>query len=147
MDTRLYHLDCRILLTPVNSPDAIVTFNNDVIYAGKIYNPTVITIDQQLPANDYRLMIEHINKDNLDNSTALIVDSITFNRISDNKFVWAGTFFPNYPEPWASEQKNSLKTQLPAHNYLGWNGKWVLIFSLPVFTWMHKTLDLGWIYD
>lgn len=31
--------------------------------------------------------------------------------------------------------------------YLGWNGLWVLEFELPIFTWIHKLENLGWIYD
>ena len=32
-------------------------------------------------------------------------------------------------------------------NYLGWNGEWVLEFETPIFTWIHRTQNLGWIYE
>jgi len=146
VDTRLYHLKCQLLLTPVQTPEAIITFNDTVMYAGKIYEPTIINIDYKLPKGDYQLIVEHINKDNLDNTTALIVDNIIFNNISDPKFAWAGVYYPNYPEPWASEQGDTLAPALPSQTYLGWNGKWTLTFDVPVFTWIHKIQNLGWIY-
>jgi hypothetical protein len=80
---------------------------------------------------------------------AVIIESVSFFGIEDPKFAWAGIYKPNYPEPWASEQKSQgvvLKQQLVAHTYLGWPGKWTLTFTVPVFTWIHKTQDLGWIY-
>ena len=35
----------------------------------------------------------------------------------------------------------------PYENYVDWNGIWVLDFTVPVYTWLHKVLGLGWIYD
>ena len=32
-------------------------------------------------------------------------------------------------------------------NYLSWNGEWKLDITTPIFTWIHKTQQLGWIYD
>jgi hypothetical protein len=36
---------------------------------------------------------------------------------------------------------------LKNHTYLSWNGKWTLTFDVPVFTWIHRVQNLGWIYD
>jgi hypothetical protein len=101
------------------------------------------------------LTVEFLNKQ--DNDTvpdqgldkAVIVESISFFGIEDPKFVWAGIYEPKYPELWASQQKAqgvALKQQLCPHNYLGWNGKWTLTFDVPVFTWIHQTQNLGWLY-
>lgn len=101
------------------------------------------------------LVVEFLNKHNHDCvpdqnlDKAVIVDSVGFFDIVDPRFVWAGVYEPEYPEPWATEQKNQgvvLKQQLCPHNYLGWNGKWTLTFDVPVFTWIHKIQNLGWIY-
>lgn len=93
------------------------------------------------------LTIEHFNKQPVDPDTAVIIENISFFGISDPKFVWAGIYVPDYPEPWASDQKNQLPTEIPAQNYLGWNGVYTLNFSVPVFTWMHQIQNLGWIYQ
>ena len=97
------------------------------------------------------LTVELTNKTDADSvpsqglDKAVIVESISFFDITDPQFVWAGEYRPCYPEPWASQQTN-LETVLKNHNYLGWNGKWTLTFDVPVFTWIHKIQNLGWIY-
>ena len=71
---------------------------------------------------------------------AVIVEELEINGISDPKFVWAGKFYPIYPR-WEQDQ-GPIDT-----NYLGFNGEWKLSISIPAYTWIHKTLDLGWIYS
>jgi hypothetical protein len=83
------------------------------------------------------------------NQEAVIIDRVSFFGIEDPKFAWAGIYEPQYPEPWASQQQSQgvvLKQQLSPHTYLGWPGKWQLTFTVPVFTWIHKTQNLGWMY-
>ena len=101
------------------------------------------------------LIVELLNKQDSDTvpaqdlDKAVIVESISFFGINDPRFVWAGVYEPRYPEPWATQQQTQgvvLKQQLSPHNYLGWNGKWTLTFDVPVFTWIHQTQNLGWIY-
>ena len=82
-----------------------------------------------------------------DKDMAVIVDQVEFFGISDPRFVWAGVYSPEYPEPWYSQQPTKPEPALTNHNYLGWNGRWHLEFDVPVFTWMHRTLGMGWIYS
>jgi hypothetical protein len=93
------------------------------------------------------LEIVFMNKPELDHDMAVVVDSVEFFGIADPKFVWAGVYTPKYPEPWYSQQQSKPLAQLPQHNYMGWNGCWRLDFTVPVFTWMHQTLNLGWVYQ
>jgi hypothetical protein len=88
------------------------------------------------------LLIEHYGKTDADPTTALIVEQIRFNEITSPRFVYQGTYYPTYP-------KHLLGSAdvLYHQNYLSWNGVWRLEFTLPIYTWIHKTLDLGWIYD
>ena len=93
-----------------------------------------------------QLQVEFTDKQDQE---AVIVESVSFFGIQDPRFAWAGVYEPNYPEPWATEQQAQgvvLKPQLSAHTYLGWPGKWTLTFDVPVFTWIHKVQNLGWIY-
>lgn len=87
------------------------------------------------------------NKPADDAAMAVIVDSVSFFNITDPKFAWAGVYRPRYPEPWYSQQHNPPPSTLPQQTYMGWNGVWRLDFSVPVFTWMHQRLNLGWIYQ
>lgn len=91
--------------------------------------------------------LEHFDKDDIDPTTAVEIVSIGFYGIEDPKFVWAGTYFPNYPKTWYAEQNPAPSEILPGQAYLGWNGVYSLTFDVPVFTWIHKTLNLGWIYQ
>ena len=104
---------------------------------------------------DCQLLVELLNKTDsdcipdLNLDKAVVVESVDFFGIADPRFAWAGIYEPVYPEPWAQEQHDqgvALKRQLCPHTYLSWNGKWTLTFSVPVFTWIHKIQNLGWLY-
>lgn len=101
------------------------------------------------------LTVEFLNKANEDTipeqglDKAVIIEHVNFFGIQDPKFVWMGIYEPKYPEPWATEQRDNgvvLAQQLTNQTYLAWNGKWTLTFDVPVFTWIHNTQNLGWIY-
>jgi hypothetical protein len=107
-------------------------------------------VDLELAPGNHNIVVEHCNKRSNDPSTELIITAITFNGISSPKFVWEGMYVPDYPEPWATEQRlagNTLFKELAVTTHLGWNGKWTLIFTAPVFTWIHRVEDLGWIHQ
>lgn len=103
--------------------------------------------------NRSTLTVELLNKTDADTipdkglDKAVIIKSVGFFDITDNRFVWAGEYCPSYPEPWYSEQTVKPESLLKNHTYLCWNGKWTLTFDVPVFTWIHKIQDLGWIYN
>lgn len=150
MDTKLYHLSADLSLTARSSdsdPEIRVMLNDDILYHGQFSGSQVFTIDRQLPGGPYQLSVELLNKHALDMTQAVIIDYVSFNNIKDAKFAWSGEYCPNYPEPWYSEQLVKPEPLLKNHTYLGWNGKWTLTFTIPVFTWIHKTQNLGWIYN
>lgn len=102
------------------------------------------------------LTIQLINKipedtdllNNLDKE--VLIKSIKFFNIEDTKFVWAGKFEPIYNASWKKMQiLNGTPPPMILYNIdrLSWNGSWTLTFDIPVFTWMHKIQNLGWIYD
>lgn len=104
---------------------------------------------------DCQLIVELLNKTDADCipdqglDKVVVIESVDFFGIADPRFAWAGIYEPEYPEPWAQEQYDQgvvLKRQLCPHTYLSWNGKWTLTFGVPVFTWVHKIQNLGWLY-
>jgi hypothetical protein len=139
MDTRIYFTDINVLLKTVGSPDCKISVGGktqEII----ISNETWINfkLDSVGPQT---LLIEHRNKKDSDPTTALIIDQIQFNELTSPKFVWAGIYRPNYPKHLSGD------LELKYYNYLSWNGVWSLDFTLPIYTWIHKVEDLGWIYD
>ena len=134
-----------------NPPEINIGINNDI-------QQIILSKDQTFhyefaADNTSTLTIELLNKTDADTipdkglDKAVIIESISFFGISDPKFVWSGEYRPEYPEPWYSKQATKPEPLLKSHTYLSWNGKWTLTIDLPVFTWIHKTQDLGWIYD
>jgi|688.fasta_scaffold440527_1 hypothetical protein len=105
------------------------------------------TLEFEFDADVGWIELKFMNKPDHDIDMAVIVQSISFFGISDPKFVWAGIYTPKYPEPWYSQQTEPPPEQILSQTYMGWNGVWRLDFSVPVFTWMHKMLNMGWLYD
>ena len=70
---------------------------------------------------------------------AILIEDVEINGISDPKILNQGIFYPDYPE-WEEDQG-----PIRVH-YLGFKGRWVLPITIPAYTWLHQTLDLGWHY-
>ena len=139
MTTKRYTVSVRVLLRTVNNPRCRITVmgqTKDLTANGDTWVEFILEGHGAGTLN-----IEHYDKRDSDPTTALIIEQIQFNEITDPKFIWAGVYRPNYPTHLTGAP------ELKYHNYLGWNGVWSLEFTLPIYTWIHKILDLGWIYD
>lgn len=106
-----------------------------------------LQFDLDLDQGPQVLFIEMYNKTNDTPDMALEIESVTFEGMTLDRFKWNSKYYPNYPEPWASEQSEQLAECHSSATYLGWNGRWELHFDSPIFTWIHKLENLGWIYD
>lgn len=134
-----YSVKMQVVLEPIGTPWAKINVCNQ---QQTLQLTETKCFDFEFQAQDQCcLKVEHFDKTDLDPDTAVIVKQISFFGIEHPKFVWAGTYYPCYPEHYADK-----KLTLPGQGYLGWNGIYVLEFTVPVFTWMHQTLDMGWIY-
>jgi hypothetical protein len=134
-----YPVKMLVTLEPVGKPWVLV----DVSGHGQLQQLVTTTdfrFNLRLLDKGY-LKIEHFEKEDNDIDTAVIVKSISFFGIVDPRFVWAGVYYPDYPAHYPSKI-----SPLPGQGYLGWNGVYELKFTVPVFTWIHQTLDMGWIY-
>jgi hypothetical protein len=133
-----------------NPPEINIGINDDI--------QRIILTDDQIfhyeftADNTSILSVELLNKTDTDTITdseldkAVIIESVSFFGINDPRFVWSGEYRPDYPEPWRNEQLIKPEPLLKNYTYLGWNGKWTLTFSVPVFTWIHRVQNLGWLY-
>ena len=134
-----YRVCMSLRLRPINQPRVLITAGNH-------------TIDQQLTkvedfnfdfvAHDRATVnVHHVDKLDSDPDTAVEIVSVSFFGITDPQFAWAGVYTPAYPPHLTGPCK------LQGQTYLGWNGIWTLEFSVPVFSWMHQKLNLGWVYQ
>jgi len=139
MDTKTYPVNISILLSTVGQPHCRISLGEQ---EQDVHLRKLAWINFQVEGcGPMQLNIEHYGKRDSDPTTAVVIEKITFNEITSPKFVWAGVYRPNYP------QHMTGAIELPANNYLGWNGVWTLDFDLPIYTWIHKVENLGWIYD
>jgi len=149
-----YPVKIDIHLRPIwhdNPPEINIGINDDI--------QRIILRDNQrfhyefMANNPSTLTVELLNKTNADTrpdkelDKAVVIESVCFFDITDNRFIWLGEYRPEYPEPWYSQQTIRPEPLLKNHTYLSWNGKWTLTFDVPVFTWIHRVQNLGWIYD
>lgn len=110
----------------------------------------MIKIHTMLERGTHDLTITYYDKVQDNINQAIAIRQIDLNGVEDKRFIWRGIYRPEYPEPWASQQRAqgiTLSDELTNTDYLGWNGVWNLQFSSPVFTWIHQIQGLGWIYD
>ena len=137
----MYNTRIEIELEPVGSPEVRIAVGDQVtqLTVDSLFIKT-FAIDQD--AGEITIAVELLNKLDLDPDTAIIVKSISFNGISNPKFAWQGIYYPQYPKHLADQPKS-----LPGQTYLSWNGVYRLAVTVPIFTWMHQTLGLGWVFD
>ena len=127
-----------------------LTLDDTRIFEGKLASARVFDIARDLSVGLHSLTLEYTEKTNRDVDQAIEIDYIDFERITADRFVWAGEYTPNYPEPWASEQRAlgiELSERRSNVKFLGWNGVWRLDFETPIFSWIHRIENLGWVYD
>lgn len=103
-----------------------------------------------LTSGPHELLIRFKNKQYINypegSDVAVQIHHVRFQHLSDDFRIY-GAYYPDYPEPWATEQRQQGLV-LPEHqyaDYLGWNGDWRLSFHTPIYPWIHKTLNLGWL--
>lgn len=152
-----YQVKLAVTLQPIwhKDPPKIKIGIDDILSEITLTDTTTINFDVDA-IEQCKLTIEFLNKNEHDTipdqnlDKAVSIESIAFFGISDPKFIWAGIYEPDYPEPWATEQRDLgvvLHPQLSNCSYLAWNGKWSLTVDVPVFTWIHKVQNLGWIFS
>lgn len=154
MDTREYRTKIEIKLKPVWYKDPPrIRIGIEELHEYTLETETTF-VYEAIGNTPVTLTLEFYNKQDSDtingHDKAVIVEQIWLNDITDSKFVWLGEYRPQYPEPWRSEQQAQGQIWddcLVGHRYLGWNGSWSLTVGVPIFSWIHQTLGLGWRYE
>ena len=121
---------------------------------GNEQDPTTIEFEAELTdESEYNLIIERSGKEN--NQTVvnekgdilkdqlLHIKNIEIDEIDIAGLVYEGVYTPKYPEPWATQQResgNDLKDSFENVTQMGFNGEWKLKFSSPFYMWLLENL-------
>jgi len=139
-------------------PHAEILINDMIHFRGEITGteekPDVIEFEHDLEENkEYNLVILRSGKDknqtvvnengDLLKDQMLNIKSIEIDEIDIGALVYEGVYSPEYPEPWASQQK-SANRELPATfknvTQMGHNGEWRFSFKSPFYMWLLENL-------
>ena len=73
----------------------------------------------------------------------LHIKSMEIDEIDIGALVYEGVYTPDYPEPWASQQRQAgmeLQESFKNVNCMGHNGKWAFKFESPFYMWLLENL-------
>lgn len=113
---------------------------------------TVIEIETFLPQGKFYFLIDFFNKTDSDcipekNLDKFItITNVKIGNLQLPRFMWTAEYEPRYPEPWYSEQKLKPPKIQTGATIMGFNGTWKLPFESPIYPWIHKIENMGWIW-
>ena len=138
-------------------PIAEIKINADSKFRAEIEgtedNPTLIEFEHELVEGEkHDLQIVRSNKDakqtvvengEIVKDQLLNIKSIEIDEIDISGLVYEGFYTPEYPEPWATQQRE-LGKELPESfknvTKMGHNGTWSLQFESPFYMWLLENL-------
>ena len=140
------------------APHAEVLIDNESYFDGDITGtedkPSVIEFEHELEeGKSYELIIKRSNKDN--NQTVvdvhgkivkdqlLHIKDIEIDEVGIGGLIYEGVYTPEYPEPWATQQResgNDLKDSFKNVTQMGHNGTWNFKFGSPFYMWLLENL-------
>ena len=139
-------------------PHVEVVVDNKSHYSADITGtekaPTVIEFEHELAeGEDHNLFLNRSGKGR--NQTVvnekgdilkdqlLHIKSIQIDEIDIGALVYKGVYTPKYPEPWATQQResgNDLKDSFENVTQMGFDGQWSLGFASPFYMWLLENL-------
>ena len=139
-------------------PHAEVLVNDKLFFDGDITGteekPNVIVFEHELDEDkEYNLIINRslktknqtvINeKGDILNDQLLHIKSIEIDEIDIGALIYEGVYTPQYPEPWATQQREAgveLQESFKNVSKIGHNGEWKFTFSSPFYMWLLENL-------
>jgi hypothetical protein len=139
-------------------PHAEILINNKSYFAGEITGdenkPEVIEFEHELAeGSDYHLVIKRSakgknqtvvnDKGDILKDQLLHIKRIEIDEIDIGALVYEGTYTPDYPEPWATQQRESgveLPESFKNVTKIGHNGVWQFTFQSPFYMWLLENL-------
>jgi hypothetical protein len=112
------------------------SFYNEILPNGRCVVDFTVTLDSN---TTHKLIVHRTGKTPGMDQTTKIVDVI-IDRISVRDIVWhRSLYYPDYPEPWATEQKEAgVELENPVHGeyIFGHNGTWEFEFGSLFYQWL-----------
>ena len=126
---------------------------NDKI-SGTQEKPTLIEFEHELEeGNDYELIIKRSgkvkgqsvvnDKGDVLKDQLLHIKSMEIDEIELGSLVYEGIYTPEYPEPWATQQRTAgeeLKESFKNVTSMGHDGTWQFKFASPFYVWLLENL-------
>jgi hypothetical protein len=111
-------------------------------------------LDVDLEQGEHQFIIERTNKttsDTIVDKSTIIKDStvdildLVIDKISIEPLLDQARFYPQYPEPWSSQQRAAGKKLPTWYDYcrtLHHNGEWKLDFTSPIHIWFFQNIKI-----
>jgi len=134
------------------APQTEVLLNEKIHYKGPVeateQDPLTVDFEQEInEGEEYSLIVKLIDKDqrqticnekgDILKDQLLHIKRIKIHDVDLSYLLSEGKYFPEYAEPWISEQRNEGKTLPESYKstVLGHNGYWKYQFSIPLYKW------------
>jgi hypothetical protein len=138
-------------------PHAEILINNDVKFIGDISGteskPNIIDFEYEMEEKEYSLVIKRSGKGrnqtivnekgDILKDQLLHIKNINIDEIDIGALVYEGVYTPTYPEPWATQQResgNDLRESFKNVTIMGFDGEWRFTFSSPFYMWLLENL-------
>lgn len=149
MYSKIEHVKLTLLFTVdyQSSPPMLEIKNNDQLLLEKteITGSQEFKFDLFLPNDCCRQGCVEIIRSNFNGTDHQMVtlDKMYLDDINLSKICYQARYYPIYPEPWISEQRD-IGVEWPEYltgvSSWGWNGRWQLNYETPIYTWLLKNV-------
>jgi hypothetical protein len=139
-------------------PHAEIMINDKSFFKGDITGteekPNIIEFEQELVEGEESSLSIHrsgkgkyetvVNdKGDILKDQLLNIKSIEIDEIDIGALVYEGVYTPDYPEPWATQQRDAgvvLEKMSKNVTQMGHNGVWTFSFTSPFYMWLLENL-------
>ena len=123
-------------------PQFYITHNDIMVYdVTTVPHHTVAEVKISLPTDAFKECALKVHRTGFDgmNEQLFKINKVAIDGINLQRVLCKSKFYPEYPEPWITEQREEGH-QWPEYHRgwlnLGWNGVWMLEYRTPVYTWL-----------
>ena len=148
-----YEIKIKILIEPsylLSAPHVTCGIDQHIFFQDNIEKVQELIIQDTVTTGTHRFFLQLTNKDDAaskkDQDMCVKIKKITFQDMEEN-FHYFSRYRPEYPQKWLQQQKELGKewNDTILSDHIGWNGTYYIDFETPVYRWIHRKLNLGWL--